>query len=79
MTAAGLLTVSRVGNQKHYQANRAAPIFDELEAIVVKTMPPQSTRSAAARIPQVLRETRARSDHADATTTAKKHITISPG
>lgn len=62
LTAAGLLTVSRVGNQKHYQANRAAPIFDELEAIVVKTMPPQSTRSASARIPQVLRETRAQYD-----------------
>ena len=59
LTAAGLLTVSRIGNQKHYQANRAAPIFDELEAIVVKTMPPQSRRSAAKRIPQALHETRA--------------------
>ena len=35
LTAAGLLTVSRVGNQKHYQANPETPIFDELEAIVV--------------------------------------------
>jgi len=39
LTEAGLLTANRIGNQKHYQANRAAPIFEELEAIVAKTMP----------------------------------------
>ncbi len=33
----GLVTVRRVGNQKHYQANPEAPIFDELRGIVVKT------------------------------------------
>lgn len=33
----GLVTVQRVGNQKHYQANHAAPIFAELRAIVLKT------------------------------------------
>ena len=33
----GLVTVSRVGNQKHYQANPASPIFDELCGIVQKT------------------------------------------
>ncbi len=33
----GLLTVARVGNQKHYQANREAPIFQELRGIVLKT------------------------------------------
>ena len=38
LVAAGLLTVSRVGNQKHYQANRRSPIFDEMAAIVSKTM-----------------------------------------
>jgi len=38
LVAAGLLTVARVGNQKHYQANRQSPIFDEMEAIVLKTM-----------------------------------------
>ena len=42
LSAAGLLKVSRIGNQKHYQANREAPIFDELEAIVAKTMGPLS-------------------------------------
>ncbi len=34
---AGLVTVRPVGNQKHYQANRDAPIFEELRGIVVKT------------------------------------------
>jgi|SRR5579872_521931 len=35
---AGLLVVTKVGNQKHFQANRAAPIFDELHGIVLKTV-----------------------------------------
>jgi predicted nucleotidyltransferase len=38
LEAAGLVTARRVGNQKHYQANRAAPIFEELRGIVVKTV-----------------------------------------
>ncbi len=38
MAAAGLLTVQRLGNQKHYQANPAAPVFAELRALVLKTM-----------------------------------------
>lgn len=33
----GLVTAQRIGNQKHYQANREAPVFDELRGIVVKT------------------------------------------
>jgi predicted nucleotidyltransferase len=37
LEAAGLVTAKRVGNQKHYQANRASPIFEELRGIVVKT------------------------------------------
>ncbi len=37
LTGAGLLTVSQVGNQKHYQANRQSPIFEELRGIVIKT------------------------------------------
>lgn len=37
LTASGLLITSRVGNQKHYQANAAAPIYDELSSIVRKT------------------------------------------
>lgn len=34
---AGLVTARRVGNQKHYQANKEAPIFEELRSLVVKT------------------------------------------
>src|SRR3954447_18363474 len=38
LTKSGLLTVDRVGAQKHYRANRSAPIFDELRGIVMKTV-----------------------------------------
>lgn len=34
----GLLSVERIGNQKHYRANRDAPIFHELHSIVQKTV-----------------------------------------
>jgi predicted nucleotidyltransferase len=34
---AELVTVKRVGNQKHYQANASAPIFEELRGLVLKT------------------------------------------
>jgi predicted nucleotidyltransferase len=34
----GLVTVTRVGNQKHYQANRDSPVFAELHGLVVKTI-----------------------------------------
>ena len=37
LAAVGLLTVTRIGNQKHYQANRQSPIFEELRGIVLKT------------------------------------------
>lgn len=37
LVAAGLVDATTVGNQKHYQANRAAPIFNELRGIVLKT------------------------------------------
>lgn len=33
----GLVTVERIGNQKHYRANPASPIFEELRSIVLKT------------------------------------------
>lgn len=38
LTASGLLTMRPVGNQKHYQANPAAPIHQELVGIVQKTV-----------------------------------------
>lgn len=37
LESVGLVTVTRIGNQKHYQANRASPIFTELRGIVLKT------------------------------------------
>lgn len=38
LTSSGLVTVKSVGNQKHYQANPASPVFDEICAIVQKTV-----------------------------------------
>jgi predicted nucleotidyltransferase len=38
LAAAGLVSVARQGNQKYYQANREAPIFEELHGLVVKTV-----------------------------------------
>lgn len=33
----GLVSVERVGNQKHYRANRDSPIFEELQGLIAKT------------------------------------------
>jgi predicted nucleotidyltransferase len=38
LEGAGLVTARRIGNQKHYQANREAPIYEELRGIVLKTI-----------------------------------------
>lgn len=38
LSEAGLLNVSKQGNQKHFQANAAAPVFAELRGLVLKTM-----------------------------------------
>ena len=38
LSDAGLLTVTKQGNQKHYQANTVAPVFAELRGLVLKTM-----------------------------------------
>src|SRR5216684_2645787 len=34
----GLVSVERIGNQKHYRANRQSPIFAELQSLVIKTV-----------------------------------------
>lgn len=34
----GLVSVERIGNQKHYRANHESPIFEELQSLIVKTM-----------------------------------------
>ena len=33
-----LVTVTRSGNQKHYQARRDSPVFEELHSLIVKTV-----------------------------------------
>jgi predicted nucleotidyltransferase len=37
LTDSGLVVVTKVGNQKHFQANQSGPIYNELRAIVLKT------------------------------------------
>lgn len=37
MVAAGILSMSKIGNQHHYQANPECPIYAELRGIVKKT------------------------------------------
>jgi len=36
----GLIVQTAIGNQKHYQANRDAPVFEELHSIVAKLLVP---------------------------------------
>jgi predicted nucleotidyltransferase len=38
LVESGLVTSSIVGRQRHFQANRETPLFDELRAIVLKTI-----------------------------------------
>jgi len=37
LVSSGLAFVTPVGNQRHYRANQASPIFSELRSIIVKT------------------------------------------
>lgn len=37
LESSGLISATKIGNQKHYQANREAPIFEEVRGIVLKT------------------------------------------
>ena len=38
LAKSGLVTVTPIGNQKHYRANPKSPIFHELHGIIVKTV-----------------------------------------
>ena len=38
LEASGLIVTRRIGNQKHYQANAASPLYSELRNIVLKTV-----------------------------------------
>ncbi len=71
LAESGLVTVTPVGNQKHYQANRAAPIFEELHALALKILgPADALREALAQLGESVRlallygSVAARSDHA---------------
>ena len=47
LAQSGLVIVTRVGNQKHYQANNDSPLFDELCSIINKTVGLQEPVRAA--------------------------------
>jgi len=38
LAGSGLVSVERVGNQKHFHANRESPVFEELHGLVLKTV-----------------------------------------
>lgn len=38
LAQSGLVSVTRIGNQKHYRANRESPIFEELHGLILKTV-----------------------------------------
>ena len=38
LTDSGLVTATKEGNRRYFQANRAAPLFEELRSIVLKTV-----------------------------------------
>lgn len=38
LLSSGLVTVKRIGNQRHYQANPSSPVFEELCGLVKKTV-----------------------------------------
>jgi predicted nucleotidyltransferase len=38
LSSSGLVTVTRIGKQKHYQANAECPVFEELRGLIVKTV-----------------------------------------
>ena len=47
MLAAGILRMTRIGNQHHYQANSECPIYLELSGIIKKTFGIRETISSA--------------------------------
>lgn len=38
LAGSGLITATRAGNQKYYQANQASPVFHELHGLITKTV-----------------------------------------
>src|SRR2546422_6813084 len=37
LEGAGIVSATRVGKQKHYQANASSPLFEEMRGLVLKT------------------------------------------
>ena len=55
LKVSGLVTVKKIGNQKHYQASRDSPIYEELCSIIRKTIGLQEPlRSALAEVQERL-------------------------
>ena len=77
LAAAQLVSVSKIGNQKHYQANRGAPIFAELYGIVLKTFGvADHLRSALAPLASRINTAFVYGSFADRTDTANSDIDI---
>ena len=38
LSQVGLITITKIGNQKHFQANTQSPVYAELRGLVLKTM-----------------------------------------
>ena len=45
LAESGLVTVKRIGNQKHYQANPDSPVYAELRGLVQKAVGPPGGRT----------------------------------
>lgn len=77
LAAARLVSISKIGNQKHYQANRAAPIFAELHGIVLKTFGvTDHLRSALAPLASRINAAFVYGSVADGTDTANSDIDV---
>ena len=51
----GLVTMTRVGNQKHYQANPDAPIFEEMRRMAMKIFGSADTLRTTLELPGKIR------------------------
>jgi predicted nucleotidyltransferase len=73
----GLVSVQRIGNQKHYQADRTSPIFEELHRLVLKTVAlAEPLRRALARHSGAIRTAFVYGSVAKGTDTARSDIDL---
>lgn len=74
---AELVTVTRSGNQKHYQARRDSPVFEELHQLIVKTVGvAEPLRQALARKARAIRAALVYGSVAKGTDRAKSDIDL---